>query len=76
MRYPYELGGYFSFNLLMGFVSCWVSAFVYLGSDTEDKLDAELVYGALGLLTAMAMLSGGWVGDCCFIYLIKDFSGI
>ena len=44
----------------MGFISCWASAFVYLSSDNikdKDKLDAATLYGALSLLTTVAVLS-------------------
>jgi hypothetical protein len=51
---------YYSFNLLMGFASCWVSAYIYLNTDNikdDDKLKATTLYGALGLLTASAVVS-------------------
>jgi hypothetical protein len=44
----------------MGFVSCWVSASIYLNSENiqdEDKLDAATLYGVLGLLTTLAVAS-------------------
>jgi hypothetical protein len=55
------MGGlYYSFNLLFGFISCWVSAYIYLKSDNikeEQKLDAKTLYGVLSLLIIVAVVS-------------------
>jgi hypothetical protein len=70
LHHPYDLGGmYYSFNLMMAFVSCWVSAYIYLNStliEEANKLSSDSLYGALGLLTSVAVVSFG-----AFILTIK-----
>ena len=63
------MGGlYFSINVLINFVSCWIAAYLYVASSEgrDNAIDSFIIYSSLGAFIGIWFLS-----TALYFYLIK-----